>query len=75
MLTTIGDIDGFGYHLNDVVVVLDEFLQVLLCGSLLLGEQWVVSPGLGLINLVAELVALLHRLLAGSGDFDIAIAV
>ena len=75
MLTTIGDIDCFGYHLNDIVIVLDEFLQVLFRGGLLVGEKWVVSSGLGLVDLVAELITFFHCLLTGSGDFDIAIAI
>ena len=75
MLTTIGNIDGFGYHFNDIVVVLDEFLQVLLGCGLLVGKKWVVSSGLGLVDLVAELVTFFRCLFTGSGDFDVAIAI
>ena len=75
MLTTIGDIDCFGYHLNYIVVVLDEFLQVLFRGVLLVGKKWVVSSGLGLVDLVAELVTFFRCLFTGSGDFDVAIAI
>ena len=75
MLTTISEINGFGYHLNDIVVVLDEFLQVLLGCGLLVGKKWVVSTGLSLVDLVAELVAFFRRLFTGSGDFDVAIAI